>query len=294
MLNLGCKIQLKKPCHVGFRQAGRQVLDDRGSPYIPSLVLRTQIFKEALRFAQEVKINPPSCSDALIPQKEKAKIFKIKGKEYFKANLYFELKVEEKDISVYLAALKSLQNVGFGGNTSQGFGYNKLSVVKSDLDFDLLESKNRAVSIFSPEKDFPPLHFVKLESSVFGNIKRNWKGWAIAYDPGPFKVRYYYRIEPSKPLTRGSLRSFLVKRSGIEHRGRQPVCSPKEKPCLVCDLLGCLNHKSRLIFRPFPKAFFLIAENLREDEKDLLEKTLGEEGYKFSLEEKEVLKDYLE
>ena len=292
MLKLGCKIQLKKPCHVGFRQKGRQVLDDRGSPYIPSLVLNTQIFKEASRFAQGVEISPPSCSDALIPEKEKVKIFKIEGKEYFKANLYFELKIEEKDLSIYLAALKSLQNVGFGGDTSKGFGYNKLFIVKSDLSFDILKDKNKAVSIFSPEKDFPPLRFVKLEDFVFKNIKRNWMGWAKSYNPGPFKERYYYKLDTSRPLTRSFLRFLLLKKSGIKHKGKVPVCPPKEKPCPVCNLLGCLGHKSRVILRSFPKSIFLICENLKEDEKKLLEKTLKEEGYKFSLE-KETLKDYL-
>ena len=134
---------------------------------------------------------------------------------------------------------------------------------------------------------------MKLERYIFENIKRNWIGWAKSYNPGPFKERYYYKLDTSRPLTRGILRSLLLKKTGIEHKGKVPLCSPKEKPCLICNLLGCLGYKSRIILRSFPKSIFLICENLKEEEKELLEKTLKEESYKFSLEGKEVLKDYL-
>jgi len=295
MLTLGCKIHLKTPCHIGYQEKGRQILDDTDSPYIPSYVLRTQIMEESLRFAQVrgVRIIPPSCSDALIPRGGKVKMFSMRRKEYFQGDLYFTLKVKEKDAGIYLASLRSLQNAGLGADTSRGFGYSSILVVEADFDFDILKRVNRAVSLFAPKEEFSPPHFVKLKESVLQRIKRNWRRWVVSYEPGPFQKRSYYKVDKSKLLTRGALRALLLRKTGLEHKKDVPVCSPGEKPCPVCDLLGCLGHKSRIISRSFSDAPFLICENLKEKERNLLEEVLREEQYKFSLQEKEVLEGYL-
>lgn len=50
-----------------------------------------------------------------------------------------------------------------------------------------------------------------------------------------------------------------------------PVCSAHDMSCPVCNLLGCPDHKSRIISRSFPEVTFLICENLEEKERNLLE-----------------------
>lgn len=295
MLTLGCKVHLKTPCHIGYGEKGAQVLDDRNLPYIPSCVLRVQLVEEASRFAtsEGMRITPALCTDALVLGKEKVKVLDLRGKEYFKGTVYFQLKVKEKDARIYLAGLRSLQNAGLGAGTSYGFGYSSILIVEADLDFDILEKVNRAFSLFAPKERFFPPHPVQLPDPVGQRIKKNWRRWAASYNPGPFRTRHLYKVDRSKPLTRTTLRSLFFKITGIEHEKGARVCSTDDIPCRVCDLLGCPNHKSRIISRPFPDSTFLVCENLKEEERDLLEEALKKGGYRFLLQEKETLASYL-
>lgn len=302
MAKLKCKLELKTPCHIGFKKKGKQLLDDQERPYVPGWVLNTQIFQEAVRFASvgDLKIEPPHASDALIPPNEEPKILEISGEEHFKNTLYFTITVKDKELPIYLAALKSLQNMGVGANTSRGFGYNKITILDSDWNFARLKESNSVVTedlleMEEGDEKFYQPRFIKLAPKIFTQIERNWKSWAGCYKLGRFESRYFYKVKTKDPkeLRRGTLRDLLIKVSGVEHKGELTTCGPKEEPCFVCKLFGYLGYKSHIILRSFPKATFLIGENLSEKERKKMKEALEEGGYDWEIDRVEGLADYL-
>ncbi|MBC7319960.1 hypothetical protein H5T89_04890 [bacterium] len=294
-MELRCILKFKNPCHIGYG-TGAQVRDFRNKPYIPSIILATQIYSEALRFAIPLnrQISPPKVSDGVTP--DEPNIVKIKGQEFFKNDIYFSLEVNERDLDIYLAALKSLQNTGIGANTSQGFGYNQIIIVNPDGIPKKLREKFS--ELFKEEKYYNP-SLVRLIQSIFSRIKRNWGSWKRAYaNIGPFVSRTYYKINVEKKIAsnvfRGELRRKLLEITGIKHKGSTTVCSPRDVPCPVCKLMGYMGGKSKVIVRSFSgkqgHSIYVIGENLSPQEKELLEKALGE-NYQLVLEE--TIKDYV-
>lgn len=296
MVELQCIIKFKNPCHIGYG-TGAQVRDFRNKPYIPSIILSTQIYLEALRFATSLKrqISPPKVSDGITY--EEPNIVKIKGQEFFKNNIYFILNIDDRDLDIYLAALKSLQNTGIGANTSQGFGYNQIVITNPNgIPKNL---KDKFAEFFKEEKFYNP-SLVRLIQSIFSRIKRNWSSWKRAYtNVGPFENRVYYKISITGKLTshsfRRELRERLLEITGIRHKGTTTVCGPRDTPCMVCKLMGYMGGKSRIIVRSFfgrqGNSIYIIGENLTSDEKKLLEMALGEGNYQKVLEE--TLSDYV-
>ena len=294
-MELRCILKFKNPCHIGYG-TGAQVRDFRNKPYIPSIILETQIYSEALRFAIPLKrqISPPKVSDGITP--EEPNIVKIKGQEFFKNNIYFILEVSEKDLDIYLAALKSLQNTGIGANTSQGFGYNQIIITNPDGVSKTL--KGKFSELFKEEKFYNP-SLVRLIQTIFSRIKRNWGSWKRAYaNIGPFEKRTYYKVNIDRKIAsnvfRGELRKRLLEITGIKHKGTTTVCSPRDIPCVVCKLMGYMGGKSKVIVRSFSgkqgHSIYIIGENLTAEEKELLEKALGN-NYQLVMEE--TIKDYV-
>lgn len=294
---LQCIIRFKNPCHIGYG-TGAQVRDFRNKPYIPSIILSTQIYSEALRFAIPLKrqISPPKVSDGITP--EEPNIVKIKGQEFFKNDIYFLLNINDRDLDIYLAALKSLQNTGIGANTSQGFGYNQIIIVNPNgIPKNL---KDKFAEFFKKEEKFYNPFLVRLVQNIFNRIKRNWSGWKRAYaNVGPFENRVYYKVNVAERITshsfRGELRRKLLEITGIKHKGPTTVCGPKDAPCKVCRLMGYIGGKSRVIVRSFSgrqgNSVYIIGENLTLEEEELLEKSLGENNYQKVLEE--TISDYV-
>lgn len=294
-MELRCILKFKNPCHIGYG-TGAQVKDFRNRPYIPSIILATQIYLEALRFAIPLgrDISPPKVSDGITP--EEPNIVKIKGQEFFKNDIHFLLEVSERDLDIYLAALKSLQNTGIGANTSQGFGYNQIIIVNSDGIPKTL--RDRFSEFFKDEKFYNPF-LVRLLQNIFSKIKRNWSSWKRAYaNIGPFKSRTYYKVNVDRKVAsnifRSELRKKLLEITGIKHKGSTTVCAPGDVPCKVCKLMGYMGGKSKIIVRSFSgkqgHSIYIIGENLTAEEKGLLEKSLGN-NYQLVLEE--TIKDYV-
>jgi hypothetical protein len=294
-MELRCIIKFKNPCHIGYG-TGAQIKDFRNKPYIPDVILTTQIFSEALRFALPLKrrIEPPRTSDGITP--EEPKLVRIKGQEFFKNNIYFTLYVDDKDLDIYLAALKSLQNTGIGANTSQGFGYNQIIIAGNNIPKPL---KEKFKELFKDEEFYNP-YLIRLVQSIFGHIKRNWISWNKCYrNIGSFERRLYYKITLEKRMTsssfRGELRRKLLELTGITHKSPSNICSPKDVPCKVCKLMGYIGGKSKIIARSFSgkegSVMYIIGENLTTEEEDLLNKAL--EGSKYQLILEETLKDYI-
>jgi len=295
-LELQCIVRFKNPCHIGYGTGG-QVRDFRNKPYIPSIILSTQIYLEALRFAIPLKrqISPPKVSDGITC--EEPNIVKIRGKEFFRNDIYFLLNVEDMDLDIYLAALKSLQNTGIGASTSQGFGYNQIIIVNSN---GIPQKLNDKFSEFFKEEKFYNPSLVRLVQSIFSRIKRNWSSWKRAYSNiGPFINRVYYKINITEKVTsssfRGELRRKLIEITGTKHKDEVAVCGPRDIPCKVCKLMGYMGGKSRVIVRSFSgrqgNSIYVIGENLTLEEKELLEEAFGEGNYQKVLEE--TLSDYV-
>lgn len=293
-MRLNCVINFKKPCHVGYGEKA-QVRDFRDKPYLPSQVLTSHIYSEALRFALPLgkKISTPKVSDGITP--EEPRFVKVIGEEFFRNRIYFSLEIEEGALDIFLAALKSLQNSGIGANTSQGLGYCEIKVLETDQEIS--DSTKEKFDLFEEGKFYSPF-FVKLAQAVFNNISRNWKSWSKSYrNLGPFKKRSYYRVEPEEKISsrkfRGFLRRRLLEFTGIEH-GEVPVCSPRKEPCFVCKMIGAMGVKSRIIAREFPQEdktiIYLICENFSEEEERVLKG--GLEGIKYELVMEESIKDY--
>lgn len=294
-MELHCIIKFKNPCHIGFG-TGAQVKDFRNRPYIPSIILATQLFSEALRFASSLKrrINPPRASDGITP--EEPKYVKIKGQEFFRNDIYFVLNVDDEDLDIYLAALRSLQNTGIGANTSQGFGYNQMVIVNNDIP-ELLRDKFK--DLFKKEEFYNP-YLIRLVQSILSHIKRNWINWSRSYrNLGPFERRVYYKVTLEQKMTtsafRGQLRKKLLEITGITHKSPSNMCLPKDNPCKVCRLMGYMGGKSRIIARSFYSkdgvSMYIIGENLTQEEEKLLNRAL--EGSKYELVLEETLKDYV-
>lgn len=295
-MELRCIIKFKSPCHIGYG-TGAQVRDFRNKPYIPSIILYTQIYLEALRFATSLKrqISPPKVSDGITY--EEPNIVKVKGQEFFRNNIYFTLNVNDRDLDIYLAALKSLQNTGIGANTSQGFGYNQIVITNPN---GIPKNLREKFSEFFKEEKFYSPSLVRLIQSIFSRIRRNWNSWRKAYaNVGPFENRVYYKINITGAITsnsfRGELRKRLLEITGIKHKGTTTVCGPRDIPCKVCSLMGYMGGKSRIIVRRFSgrqgNSIYVIGENLSPDEKKLLEEALGRDNYQKVLEE--TLSDYV-
>jgi len=294
-MELHCIIKFKNPCHIGYG-TGAQVKDFRNKPYIPSIILTTQIFSEALRFALPLdrRIDPPRTSDGITP--EEPKFIKIKGQEFFRNNIYFTLNIDDKDLDIYLAALKSLQNTGIGANTSQGFGYNQIVIVTNNVPEPV---KDKFKDLFKEEEFYNP-YLIRLVQSILSHIKRNWISWSRCYrNLGPFERRVYYKVTLGQKMTtsafRGQLRRKFLEITGITHKSPTNICLPKENPCEVCRLMGYMGGKSRIIARSFSGkegvSMYIIGENLTQEEEELLKKTL--EGMKYELALEETLKDYV-
>ena len=132
MVTLKCIAELKKPAHVGFG-TGRQVRDLRRKPFVPSLVLTTQISTLSLRLAKSVNRPAPSVkvTDGFLMGKEK--IVKVRGQEFFQGQIAFQVQTTEDSLDIVLGALKLLQNFGIGANTSMGFGYCSIKVVGTSI-----------------------------------------------------------------------------------------------------------------------------------------------------------------
>ncbi|MGB9682992.1 MAG: hypothetical protein ACP5RW_01885 [bacterium] len=294
-MELHCIIKFKNPCHIGYG-TGAQIKDFRNKPYIPDVILTTQIFSEALRFALPLrrKIEPPRTSDGITP--EEPKLVRIKGQEFFKNTIYFILNIDDEDLDIYLAALKSLQNTGIGANTSQGFGYNQIVIVDDNVPKNL---KERFKELFKKEEFYNP-YLIRLVQSIFSRIKRNWISWNRCYkNIGAFERRLYYKITLEKKITsnsfRGELRRKLLEITGIIHKNPTNVCTPKDVPCQVCRLMGYMGGKSKIIARSFSSKegyfMYIIGENLTKEEEELLNKAL--KGNKYQLVLEETLKDYV-
>lgn len=296
-MELKCIIRFITPCHIGYG-TGNQLKDFRNKPFIPSQVIGTQIYQEALRFAIPLNrsIDIPKVSDGLTPQEPR--FMRLKGDEFFKNDIHFILSINDKDLDIYLAALKSIQNTGIGANTSNGFGYNHLII--ADMKGDIPEKIKENFSGLFKEEEFYNPTIVKLIQSVVNRLKRNWISWGRAYQNlGVFERRLTYRINPQakKPRTkfRGELRAKLIELTGVKHKNNMLICSPNEKICKVCKMMGYLGGKSRLIVRNLLSCHggyltYIIGENLSEEEEELIKKAL--EGYDYKLVLEETLKDY--
>lgn len=285
MVTLSCIAELKKPAHIGFG-TGKQVRDVRKKPYVPSLVLMTQISTLSLRLAKSLNRNAPSIktTDGFLVGEEK--IVTVRGQEFFRGQIAFQVQTNEKDLDIVLGALKLLQNLGIGANTSAGFGYCSIKVVKTSIGNpkEVISRFNPKVIELAGEGDFSlPSPFVRLAQQIFNKLRMNWSSWFRAMDTSPFERWVYLsaKTEIKNPFAyRGWLRSQLLELWGIEHEGQVTVCPPRANTCKVCQLMGRLVGKSRVIVRVFPKkegesSVWLIVDNPRDDELEALTKVTG-------------------
>ena len=280
MLALNCVAELKKPTHVGFG-TGRQVRDLRRKPFIPSIVLTTQISTFSLRLAKSVNRPAPSVkvSDGFLMGKEK--IIKVRGQEFFQGQIAFQVQVPEDGLDIVLGALKLLQNFGIGANTSMGFGYCAIKVVGTSIrkPEEVIPRFNPKATELIGEGEFSlPSPFVRLAQQIFNRLKMNWSSWFKAMETGAIERIVYLTgdTEIRNPFTyRGWLRSKLLEIWGIEHEDRITVCPPRVVPCKVCKLMGRMADKSRVIVRTFERkgkevVVWLIADNPSDEELDAI------------------------
>jgi len=278
MVTLKCIADLKKPAHIGFG-TGKQVRDLRRKPFIPSIVLTTQISTLSLRLAKSVNRPAPlvRVSDGFLMGEEK--IFKVRGQEFFQGQIAFQVQVSEENLDIVLGALKLLQNFGIGANTSMGFGYCSIKVVGTSIgeSEEVIRRFNpKAADLIGNGEFSLPSPFVRLAQQIFNKLKMNWSSWFRAMETGAIERIVYLagETEIKNPFAyRGWLRGKLLELWGIEHEGKITVCPPKVAPCKVCKLMGRMSDKSRLIVRIFGKkgegaVVWLIADNPSDEEID--------------------------
>lgn len=292
---LNILIDFKKPCHIGDSK-GNQLKDKEGKPYLPNLVLKTQIEREANRFALALKrknINLLKVSNGITVSS--FNFYKIRNEEFFKTKIYFSLVTKKEDLDLILASLKSRQNIGIGANTSSGFGYNKLFILKinSEDPKEIIEDVNPktldlATSI-DLDLDFKKLKniFIELKPAIFKTVKMNWISWARFYSLGPFYSRDYYKTELEERITSFRFRGWLRNKLNEGFKTNPKMCL-KKPYCPTCNLMGTLGFKSRLIIREFNKVIYIIGENLHDKEKEALEDIMPLELISI-----ETLEDYI-
>ena len=280
MVTLNCIAELKKPAHVGFG-TGKQVRDLRRKPFIPSIVLTTQISTLSLRLAKSVNRPAPSIkvSDGFLMGKEK--IVKVRRQEFFQGQIAFQVQVPEESLDIVLGALKLLQNFGIGANTSMGFGYCSIKVVGTSIgeSEEVIRRFNpKAADLIGNGEFSLPSPFIRLAQKIFNKLKMNWSSWFKAMETGAIERIVYLagETEIKNPFAyRGWLRGRLLELWGIEHDGRITVCPPRINPCKVCKLMGRMADKSRVIVRSFEKkgngaSVWLIVDNPNEEELEAL------------------------
>lgn len=285
MVTLSCLADLKKPAHVGFG-TGKQVRDIRKKPFIPSLVLTTQIATLTMRLAEAAKRPAPliKVSDGFLVGKEK--MVKVRGQEFFQGQIAFQVHAPKESLDLVLGALKLLQNLGIGANTSMGFGYCSIKVVKTSFGKpeEVIQRFNPKAKELVGEGDFSlPSPFVRLAQQIFNRLKMNWQSWLRSMDNSPFERWVYLsgETEIKNPFAyRGWLRGKLLERWGNQHKGEVTVCPPKANPCQVCRLMGRMGEKSRVIVRLFSgkgeKAkVWLIVDGPTEEELAALREVTG-------------------
>ena len=298
MVTLKCIAELKKPAHVGFG-TGKQVRDLRRKPFVPSIVLTTQISTLSLRLAKSVNRPSPSVkvSDGFLMGKEK--IVKVRGQEFFQGQIAFQVQVPEDSLDIILGALKLLQNFGIGANTSMGFGYCSIKVVGTSIGKpeDVISRFNPKANDLIGDGEFSlPSPFVRLAQQIFNRLKMNWSSWFKAMETGRIERIVYLagETEIKNPFAyRGWLRSRLLELWGIEHESKVTVCPPRVTPCKVCRLMGRMSEKSRVIVRTFEKkgdgaSVWLIVDNPNEEELEALKKVAGAKVVRV-----ETISDYL-
>ncbi|MCS3921298.1 hypothetical protein Q2T83_18270 (plasmid) [Fervidibacter sacchari] len=298
MVTLKCIAELKKPAHVGFG-TGRQVRDLRRKPFVPSIVLTTQISTLSLRLAKSVNRPTPSIkvSDGFLMGKEK--IVKVRGQEFFQGQIAFQVQVPEDSLDIVLGALKLLQNFGIGANTSMGFGYCSIKVVGTSIgkSEEVIPRLNPKATDLIGDGEFSlPSPLVRLAQQIFNRLKMNWSSWFKAMETGRIERIVYLagETEIKNPFAyRGWLRSRLLELWGIEHESKVTVCPPRVTPCKVCRLMGRMSEKSRMIVRTFEKkgdgaSVWLIVDNPNEEELEALKKVAGAKVVRV-----ETISDYL-
>ncbi|MEZ8219472.1 hypothetical protein B0813_003009 [Candidatus Fervidibacteria bacterium JGI MDM2 SSWTFF-3-K9] len=297
-MTLKCIAELKKPAHVGFG-TGRQVRDLRRKPFVPSIVLTTQISTLSLRLAKSVNRPTPSIkvTDGFLMGKEK--IVKVRGQEFFQGQIAFQVQVPEDSLDIVLGALKLLQNFGIGANTSMGFGYCSIKVVGTSIgkSEEVIPRLNPKATDLIGDGEFSlPSPLVRLAQQIFNRLKMNWSSWFKAMETGRIERIVYLagETEIKNPFAyRGWLRSRLLELWGIEHESKVTVCPPRVTPCKVCRLMGRMSEKSRVIVRTFEKkgdgaSVWLIVDNPNEEELEALKKVAGAKVVRV-----ETISDYL-
>jgi len=280
MVTLDCIAELKKPAHIGFG-TGKQVRDLRKKPFVPSIVLTTQISTLSLRLAKSVNRPAPSIkvSDGFLMGKEK--IVKVRRQEFFQGQIAFQVQVPEESLDIVLGALKLLQNFGIGANTSMGFGYCAIKVVGTSIgkSEEVIPRFNpKAMDLIGDGEFSLPSPFIRLAQQIFNKLKMNWSSWFRAMETGAIERIVYLagETEIKNPFTyRGWLRGKLLELWGIEHKGQVTICPPKGNPCKVCKLMGRMSEKSRLIVRTFERkgdgaVVWLIADNPSDEELETI------------------------
>jgi len=290
--NLNILINFKKPCHIGDGK-GNQLKSKEGKPYIPNLVLKTQIEREANRFSSVLNRKSPSLlkiSNGISITEHI--ILKIRNEEFFRTKIYFSLLASKEDLDLILVALKSLQNIGIGANTSAGFGYNKIFILKinSESPKEIIEVVNpKALDLVDSidlDLDFKP-EFIELKPAIFKTVKMNWSSWARFYSLGPFFNRIYYKTELEERITSFRFRGWLRNKLTEWFKTNPKMCL-KKPYCPTCNLMGTLGFKSRLIIRDFGTTIYIIGENLQDKEKEALENIMP-----LKLINIETLEDYI-
>ncbi|MEM1562901.1 MAG: hypothetical protein QXV75_07960 [Candidatus Bathyarchaeia archaeon] len=286
MVTLYCIAELKKPAHVGFG-TGKQIRDFRRKPVIPSLTLTTQISALTLRLAKAVNRPAPlvKASDGFVM--DNAKIVSVRGQEFFTGKISFTVQVQEKDLDLVLGALKLLQNFGIGANTSMGFGYCSIRVVRTSKgkpETLIQEFNPKAADLAGREPFKQPNVLVRFAQTIFNKLKVNWSSWFRAFNPSPFQKLVFLmgETEIQNPFAyRGWLRSRLLEKLPFEHKDNLTVCPPKANPCKVCRLMGRMAEKSRVIVRIFPKKgegksiVYVLVDNPTEEELKALQEVAG-------------------
>ncbi len=285
MVTLYCIANLKKPCHVGFG-TGKQVRDIRKKPVVPSLTLTTQINALSLRLAKSANREPPvvRASDGFVVGE--AKIQSVRGQEFFLGKITFTVQVNERDLDIVLGTLKLLQNYGIGANTSMGFGYCEIKIVRTSKGAPqaIVEKANPKAADLVGEDEFQqPNIAVRFAQAIFNKLKINWHSWFKAMDTSPLKRIVYLtgETEIKNPFAyRGWLRARLLENFPYDHPGNVTICPPKGKPCRVCSLMGRMGEKSRIIVRMFAKkdgksAVWVIADNPTDEELVVLQEVGG-------------------
>jgi hypothetical protein len=280
MVTLNCLAELKKPAHVGFG-TGKQVRDVRGKPFFPSLVLTTQIAATSLRLAKAANRPNPSVkvTDGFLVGE--GKIVQVRGQEFFQGTIAFQVQTPKESLDVVLGALKLLQNLGLGANTSMGFGYCAIKVVGTSLGKaeEVLPRFNPKAKELAGDGTFSlPSPFVRLAQQIFNKLQMNWKAWLKAVEAGAMERLVYLtgETEIKNPFAyRGWLRGRLLEFWGIGHPGQVTTCPPKGKPCQVCRLMGRMSEKSRVTVRVFGKreggaTVWLIVENPKGEEMEAI------------------------